>query len=125
MKEPLYISSEGILQRKENTLYFVNKEGKKPLPVSEELSSVETQTFELHAIFPYTVSEELSSVETGSTRHGSSTQHGVSEELSSVETRLYSKVRNICGVVSEELSSVETLNGKRNIGEGNRRFRRT
>jgi len=39
MKEPLYISSEGILQRKENTLYFVNKEGKKPLPV-ESISEI-------------------------------------------------------------------------------------
>lgn len=34
MKEPLYITSEGILSRKENTLYFTNKEeGKKAVPV--------------------------------------------------------------------------------------------
>lgn len=39
MKEPLYISSEGLLQRKENTLYFVNKEGKKPLPI-ESISEI-------------------------------------------------------------------------------------
>ena len=33
MKEPLYVASEGILKRKENTLFFVNREGKKALPV--------------------------------------------------------------------------------------------
>ncbi|HHX99908.1 MAG TPA: type I-B CRISPR-associated endonuclease Cas1, partial [Methanothermobacter sp.] len=34
MKDPLYITSHGILQRKGNTLYFVNKEGKKALPIN-------------------------------------------------------------------------------------------
>ncbi len=31
---PLYILKEGILRRSGNTLYFVNKEGKKPLPIN-------------------------------------------------------------------------------------------
>lgn len=39
MKEPLYITSEGILIRKGNTLYFMNKEGKKALPI-ENISEV-------------------------------------------------------------------------------------
>ena len=34
MKDPLYITSHGILQRKGNTLYFVNEEGKKALPIN-------------------------------------------------------------------------------------------
>jgi CRISPR-associated protein Cas1 len=34
MKEPVYITSEGILFREGNTLYFMNEEvGKKPLPI--------------------------------------------------------------------------------------------
>ena len=33
MKQTLHITSNGILQRKDNTLYFVNKEGKKQLPI--------------------------------------------------------------------------------------------
>lgn len=39
MKEPLYITSEGILIRKANTLYFMNKDGKKALPI-ENISEV-------------------------------------------------------------------------------------
>lgn len=39
MKEPLYITSEGILGRKGNTLYFMNKDGKRALPV-ESISEV-------------------------------------------------------------------------------------
>jgi CRISPR-associated protein Cas1 len=39
MKEPLYITSEGILIRSGNTLYFMNKEGKKALPV-ENISEI-------------------------------------------------------------------------------------
>jgi len=31
--KPLYILKEGILRRSGNTLYFINKEGKKPLPL--------------------------------------------------------------------------------------------
>ena len=34
MKDPLYITSHGILQRKGNTLYFVNQDGKKALPIN-------------------------------------------------------------------------------------------
>lgn len=34
MKDPLYITSHGILQRKGNTLFFVNQEGKKALPIN-------------------------------------------------------------------------------------------
>ena len=32
--KPLYILKEGILRRSGNTLYFINKEGKKPLPIN-------------------------------------------------------------------------------------------
>jgi len=39
MKEPLYITLEGILFRKGNTLYFMNKDGKKALPI-ENISEV-------------------------------------------------------------------------------------
>ncbi|WXG44478.1 MAG: type I-B CRISPR-associated endonuclease Cas1b [Promethearchaeati archaeon SRVP18_Atabeyarchaeia-1] len=39
MKEPLYITSEGILIRSGNTLYFMNKEGKKALPI-ENISEI-------------------------------------------------------------------------------------
>ncbi len=39
MKEPLYITSEGILAREENTLYFINKDVKKALPV-ENISDI-------------------------------------------------------------------------------------
>jgi len=31
--EPLYLVSEGVLFRRENTLYFVNKQGKRALPI--------------------------------------------------------------------------------------------
>ncbi len=34
MKDPLYITSHGILLRKGNTLYFMNDEGKKALPIN-------------------------------------------------------------------------------------------
>jgi len=34
MKDPLYITSHGILLRKGNTLYFMNEEGKKALPIN-------------------------------------------------------------------------------------------
>ncbi|RJS49136.1 MAG: subtype I-B CRISPR-associated endonuclease Cas1 [Methanobacterium sp.] len=34
MKDPLYITSHGILLRKANTLYFMNEEGKKALPIN-------------------------------------------------------------------------------------------
>ena len=34
MKDPLYLTSHGILQRKGNTLFFINKEGKKALPIN-------------------------------------------------------------------------------------------
>jgi len=33
MKDPLYITSHGILMRKGNTLYFMNDEGKKAIPI--------------------------------------------------------------------------------------------
>jgi len=39
MKEPLYITSEGILIRKGNTLYFINVDGKRALPV-ENISEI-------------------------------------------------------------------------------------
>ncbi|MEM1653812.1 MAG: type I-B CRISPR-associated endonuclease Cas1b [Candidatus Micrarchaeia archaeon] len=39
MKEPVYITSEGILIREGNTLYFMNKDGKKALPV-ENISDI-------------------------------------------------------------------------------------
>jgi len=39
MRQPLYITSEGILVRKGNTLYFLNKDAKKPLPV-ERISEI-------------------------------------------------------------------------------------
>lgn len=34
MKDPLYITSHGILMRKGNTLYFMNDEGKKAIPIN-------------------------------------------------------------------------------------------
>ncbi|MEN4006110.1 MAG: type I-B CRISPR-associated endonuclease Cas1b [Methanobacteriaceae archaeon] len=34
MKDPLYITSHGILMRKGNTLYFTNDEGKKAIPIN-------------------------------------------------------------------------------------------
>ncbi|AGN16027.1 type I-B CRISPR-associated endonuclease Cas1b [Methanobrevibacter sp. AbM4] len=34
-KKNYYLLSEGILKRKENTIYFVNKKGKKPLPINK------------------------------------------------------------------------------------------
>lgn len=33
MKNPLYITSNGILSRKDNTLYFINKDVKKQIPI--------------------------------------------------------------------------------------------
>ncbi len=33
MPKPLYITTEGILARKSNTLYFINKDMKKPIPI--------------------------------------------------------------------------------------------
>jgi len=39
MKEPLYLVSEGILKREGNTLFFVNKDEKKALPI-EHLSDI-------------------------------------------------------------------------------------
>jgi len=33
MEENYYITSDGILKRKQNTVYFVNKDVNKPLPV--------------------------------------------------------------------------------------------
>ncbi|KYC44488.1 MAG: CRISPR-associated endonuclease Cas1 [Candidatus Methanofastidiosum methylothiophilum] len=39
MKEPLYIVSEGILKREGNTLFFLNKDEKKALPI-ERLSDI-------------------------------------------------------------------------------------
>ena len=35
MKKNYYLMSDGSLKRKENTLYFHNKDGKKPLPISK------------------------------------------------------------------------------------------
>ncbi|AEG18426.1 CRISPR-associated protein Cas1 [Methanobacterium paludis] len=34
-KKNYYLMSDGILKRKENTLYFVNKDGKKPIPINK------------------------------------------------------------------------------------------
>ncbi|WP_413861932.1 type I-B CRISPR-associated endonuclease Cas1b [Methanobrevibacter sp. UBA417] len=34
-KKNYYILSEGILKRKENTIYYVNEKGKKPLPINK------------------------------------------------------------------------------------------
>lgn len=34
-KKNYYLLSEGILKRKENTLYFINKKGKKPIPINK------------------------------------------------------------------------------------------
>ena len=33
MKTPLYITSHGVLSRKQNTIFFINKDGKKQLPI--------------------------------------------------------------------------------------------
>jgi len=35
MKKNYYLMSDGILKRRENTVYFVNKDGKKPIPISK------------------------------------------------------------------------------------------
>lgn len=35
LRKDYYILSEGILKRKENTLYFVNNKGKKPIPINK------------------------------------------------------------------------------------------
>ena len=97
--------------------------------VSEELSSVETETFHLDWIFLSSVSEELSSVETRLLIYATLLVMIVSEELSSVETKMESKGYEMLDEfqknlvvwkrismnhpkfpykVSEELSSVET-----------------
>lgn len=34
MKQSLYLTSEGILERKENTLYFINENEQKPIPIN-------------------------------------------------------------------------------------------
>ena len=34
-KKNYYLLSEGILKRKENTIYFVNEKGSKPLPINK------------------------------------------------------------------------------------------
>jgi len=34
-KENYYLMSDGILKRKENTVYFVNKDGKRPIPINK------------------------------------------------------------------------------------------
>ena len=34
-KKNYYILSEGILKRKENTIYFHNEKGKKPIPINK------------------------------------------------------------------------------------------
>jgi CRISPR-associated protein Cas1 len=34
-KKNYYLLSEGILKRKENTIYFINEKGKKPLPINK------------------------------------------------------------------------------------------
>ena len=34
-KKNFYLSSDGILKRKENTIYFINKNGKKPIPINK------------------------------------------------------------------------------------------
>jgi CRISPR-associated protein Cas1 len=39
MKESVYIESNGVLYRQGNTLYFINKEGKKPIPI-ENISDI-------------------------------------------------------------------------------------
>lgn len=33
MKNPLYITSHGVLSRKDNTIYFINEEVKKQIPI--------------------------------------------------------------------------------------------
>lgn len=35
IKKNYYISSDGVLKRKENTIYFINKKGKKPIPINK------------------------------------------------------------------------------------------
>lgn len=37
-KKNYYILSEGILKRKENTIYFVSEKGKKPIPINKVYS---------------------------------------------------------------------------------------
>ena len=37
-KKNYYILSEGILKRKENTIYFHNEKGKKPIPINKVYS---------------------------------------------------------------------------------------
>ena len=34
-KKNYYLLSDGILKRKENTIYFVNEKGKKPIPINK------------------------------------------------------------------------------------------
>jgi CRISPR-associated protein Cas1 len=35
MKKNYYLLSDGILKRRENTVYFINKDGKKPIPINK------------------------------------------------------------------------------------------
>ncbi|NYB51210.1 MAG: type I-B CRISPR-associated endonuclease Cas1 [Methanobacteriaceae archaeon] len=35
MKKNYYLLSDGLLKRRENTVYFVNKDGKKPIPINK------------------------------------------------------------------------------------------
>lgn len=35
MKKNYYLMSDGLLKRRENTVYFVNKDGKKPIPINK------------------------------------------------------------------------------------------
>ena len=35
MKKNYYLMSDGMLKRRENTVYFVNKDGKKPIPINK------------------------------------------------------------------------------------------
>jgi len=34
-RKNFYLSSDGILKRNENTIYFINKNGKKPIPINK------------------------------------------------------------------------------------------
>lgn len=52
MKKNYYLMSDGILKRKENTLYFHNKDGKKPIPINKIYSiySYGSLTFSSQAV---------------------------------------------------------------------------
>ena len=53
-KKNYYILSEGILKRKENTLYFHNKKGKKPIPINK--------VYSIHAYGQITFSSQVMSL---------------------------------------------------------------